>query len=442
MVENFWGEKEMRVGKYKFVLFKFIPYEYKSLEKYLEKMASKGWILKSMFGYFLRFIKDEPKNLKYTLDVLDKVSLYAIGDSDEMIEYREYCEAAGWNFVCARDKIQVFCKEDEVKLPIQTDEEEKFKTILKASFKYIMLDLSTVILILFSQYNITFRGYNAEFLADNTVLLLVLCISLWAVQDIIQFIHLSIWAVKGKSRLNDGEEVSYDFNIITNVKLFFNKMYLIICLLMILALLVTAGGLFTIVLLILSISVILVIYLRSFLSSSSYSSRKRKILFTAGLLAILIPNLIIMPRLMLTKVSNIDFTEIFYSKDYTLTLEDFNDVSNDTSNFSRKKKSLLEEAEVYMYDGKDTSISYELYKSKYKWIINYALNKEFDKFDSFGDKIIEIKSELPGNVKAYLVEGRNRFMIASDNTFITVYVESNTLSQNEILNIIYNKVFN
>ena len=43
MEKDFWGKDKMGLGKTKWILFKFLPYEYRTLEKYLEKMALEGW---------------------------------------------------------------------------------------------------------------------------------------------------------------------------------------------------------------------------------------------------------------------------------------------------------------------------------------------------------------------------------------------------------------
>ena len=53
-------------------------------------------------------------------------------------QYRDYCEEAGWKYVCSKGKIQIFYTEDNLDLiPIHTDEKEKFKQIIKASMRCV-----------------------------------------------------------------------------------------------------------------------------------------------------------------------------------------------------------------------------------------------------------------------------------------------------------------
>ncbi|MGL4773539.1 MAG: DUF2812 domain-containing protein, partial [Clostridium sp.] len=49
--------------KTKITLFRFMPYEYKALEEYLEEQALKGWKLKSISGAFLTFEKIVPESI-------------------------------------------------------------------------------------------------------------------------------------------------------------------------------------------------------------------------------------------------------------------------------------------------------------------------------------------------------------------------------------------
>jgi len=98
----------MRSKDTKRKLFNFLPYECRAAEEYLELMAERGWLLQSINGAILKFKKIEPKKIKYSVDVLNKISIFDPKDSDVALEYREYCKAAGWNYVCQKGKIQIF----------------------------------------------------------------------------------------------------------------------------------------------------------------------------------------------------------------------------------------------------------------------------------------------------------------------------------------------
>lgn len=81
-----------------------MPYEYKSLEEYLEKMALKGWILENMMGLFLKFKRSKPKSLKYSVDIVDSVSFFDGENSDSLLEYRSIVKKLDGNLFAEEKK--------------------------------------------------------------------------------------------------------------------------------------------------------------------------------------------------------------------------------------------------------------------------------------------------------------------------------------------------
>lgn len=126
----------MRSKNTKTTFFTFLPYECSAAEEYLELMVEKGWLLKSVKENFFKFKKTEEKNIKYSVDVLNKISIFHHKDSDEALEYREYCKTAGCNYICQIGKTQIFYSQKDIEtISIHTDEDEKFKSVLKASLQ-------------------------------------------------------------------------------------------------------------------------------------------------------------------------------------------------------------------------------------------------------------------------------------------------------------------
>ncbi len=101
-------------------------------KEYLEKMAREGWMLVGMKGFRYVFEMCEPREINFAVEIFDQASMFDTFESDENLEYIEYCEKAGWNFICANGKIQFFYTEDLDLVPIETDDELKFKAILKS----------------------------------------------------------------------------------------------------------------------------------------------------------------------------------------------------------------------------------------------------------------------------------------------------------------------
>jgi len=157
--------------------FIYLPYECAAVEEYLEQMAEKGWLLKSINGPLFRFKRISPQKIKYSVDVLSKVSIFDHKDTEEALEYREYCQSAGWTYVCQTGKIQIFYTgEDKKIIPIHTDEEELFKSVFKASLYNVSNQLFLIIVLIFNIYNGLFWG-NTDFLLSSNFMIFMTVVS-------------------------------------------------------------------------------------------------------------------------------------------------------------------------------------------------------------------------------------------------------------------------
>ena len=112
---------------------------YKEIEKKLEARAKKGYILQKIGGTFWTFTKTEPQNLKYTVTYFDEGSIFNPHPTDNQLTYIEYAAAAGWDYVCEQNKMQIFSSSAENPTPFETDEKEQLKNIhtcMKKSFVF------------------------------------------------------------------------------------------------------------------------------------------------------------------------------------------------------------------------------------------------------------------------------------------------------------------
>ena len=89
---------------------KYIPfgvYEYEYMEAWLEDLAQKGWILKSMYACFATFEESEPKKLRYRI-----VPNAAFKAEDEEISFYE---ENGWHFAdCSRGLNVFYCEDPQI----------------------------------------------------------------------------------------------------------------------------------------------------------------------------------------------------------------------------------------------------------------------------------------------------------------------------------------
>lgn len=427
----------------KWVLFNFFPYEYKALEKYLDDMALKGWKLQSIKGVVLKFKKIEPKRIIYSVDVMDKVSFFDGKNSDSALEYREYCKAAGWDFICEREKIQVYCSESETdRVPIHTDEKEKFNCIFKASLKYVLLSLFTVIIVFFTQCMMIIGSYDARFLANNLQLLSLCIMSIFTIHEIIRFVNFINWMVKGRKSLKREGEVSYDYFKVVKIKRIICKLMLIICLVYIVSIAIM-GEIFT-----LKISAVIFLMagatsiLMNFVSKTKYK-KKRKINIISYVVIIIFTIIII---------NGLIFNEVFFNhmgrdnkikKDnYILNLKDFNDEAAEKGSlYTNENNSFLASTLFYSNKGKNVDLGYELFQSKYEWAVKYDFNNIMNWMKKINIKYIEKETDLPEDIKVYMNEKGHKYLMVSSNKLIEINSWDKNLSEGELLNKVYEKVF-
>lgn len=109
-------------AKCKTVLKGFTYMHCDDFAKYLSNMAAKGWHFKE-WGAGLKFEKGEPEQAVYAVEVFTKASENDLRPEPNTQEFVEYCEAAGWKFIDAKQKYCIFKKVDENAVELFTPEE-------------------------------------------------------------------------------------------------------------------------------------------------------------------------------------------------------------------------------------------------------------------------------------------------------------------------------
>ncbi|ADL53492.1 DUF2812 domain-containing protein [Clostridium cellulovorans] len=182
--------------------FYYMPYECNAVEEYLESMAEKGWLLESTKGALFKFKRIEPQKLKFSVDIFNKVSVFDHKDTDVALEYREYCEAAGWKYICQSNKVQFFYTEEEKEVvSIHTDEKEKYKLLFKCSLPNVLLQLFITMVFAMNLYIQLFLNASEFLLTNNMMLSSSVIMFFMIVTNIGRIIEFIFWVIKSKVRL-------------------------------------------------------------------------------------------------------------------------------------------------------------------------------------------------------------------------------------------------
>ncbi len=188
---------------------------YKEIEKKLELYAKKGLFLEKMGPYFWTFKKTEPQNLKYTVTYFAEGSVFNPHPTDNQQTYFDYAKAAGWDFVCEYNQMQIFCSSLENPPEFETDEKEKLENIHKCMKKSFVISQLLMLLVfalnLFLRLN-SLKRNPTDFLSSNidlAALLMFISIILYSSYTLINYF---MWYNKSKKSVDMGGFIIENFS--------------------------------------------------------------------------------------------------------------------------------------------------------------------------------------------------------------------------------------
>lgn len=188
---------------------------YKEIEKKLELYAKKGLVLEKMGPYFWTFKKTEPQNLKYTVTYFAEGSVFNPHPTDNQQTYFDYAKAAGWDFVCEYNQMQIFCSSLENPPEFETDEKEKLENIhkcMKKSFVASQLFMLVVFALNLFLRLTRLKRNPTDFLSSNVdlaALLMFFSIILYSSYTLINYF---MWYNKSKKSVAMGCSIIENFN--------------------------------------------------------------------------------------------------------------------------------------------------------------------------------------------------------------------------------------
>ena len=173
--------------------------------KYLSDMAAKGWHFVE-WGAGLKFEKGEPEQAVYAVEVFQKASENDMRPEPNTQEFAEYCEAAGWKFLDAKQKFCIFKKIDPSAIELYTPE-ERVNNAMKSTFSG-----SAIILLVLYGLNSVLRWSSLATAFERNIFSgsFFFQIAIWTVMFIGQFLMLLSAFYKSrrlKKKVHRGEKI-------------------------------------------------------------------------------------------------------------------------------------------------------------------------------------------------------------------------------------------
>ena len=429
----------------KTVYFLYEPYECSALEEYFEAMAESGWLIKSINRPFLKFERIEPKKLKFSVDILNKISKYDPDDSEDALDYREYCEAAGWKYICQDKKIQVFYTEDyNSTIDIQTDEREKFKSVVKASMGNMFLYFFLVLTWGFNIKMLVYGDISYALTSNFFIFSLPLIFSLILIYSS-KPVNFLIWVLKSRKRLRENKSIKYNNYkqvrlkniLISSITMIYTGLFAVFILSDDNA---TRSG--RIIFLILIFSVIIgPIFITRYIRKKRYSRQTNITLavgggFTFIFIFIAITGVIFS----FGTLDNYDRNKVPEDK-IELTISDFGYEEDNYSLYVDYSKSMVAEKLMYLSSSnKDDGLDYTLFKSKYSFLIKLQEKSLVKQIGKIMDDLELVDSNLPKNINVYTYRNEEAYIFVSKDKVLQIDADFKDMNKDTFIGIVYEKL--
>ena len=188
--------------------FPFFPfYDRVGMERYLERMAKKGWMLEHMGNYIWTFTACTPKQVHFTVSYYSKGSAFdpELTEGQKMLE--ELCSHGGWKLMDSQAEIMVFASEEENPIPIHTESATELDQLEKSSTKYIF-GWGVVLFIILVQLLMSIQNLRSNpvpFLASTLSLVCGITLPLLGIVIVLELLIWFYWRKKARMAVEQEE---------------------------------------------------------------------------------------------------------------------------------------------------------------------------------------------------------------------------------------------
>lgn len=400
----------------------FSLYDHTNIEKHLEKMASKGWMIEIIGSTFWRYKRIEPQKLKFSVVYFPKDVNEGTVISADRQNFIDMCTSGGWNYVVNSGRMHVFCTDNEYTPPIETDAEIQIQCIHKFAKSEIIEGYSLLIAV--CVFVLSMLGYEAWkkpidiLINDDTIFWHIPILLVFSVYNIISY---CIWYKKAKSAAYDGEFTETK-RLIKIEALFWAPIYIIITLLFIFIDMRLRYLLFTLGLIALGFTVYKLIDITKIeISKSEYKSNKKRrlknfvtFLMVVAYIASGIGAYLLIPKpydkIIVETDDGPEAHKVYHDKGAPLDISDFHDTSNKTI-FREKsidEAILIKEIEWTIYNiepNDDLGISYKIIDVRFTPLLERCKNEIIYNHYGYSDKRIDLNSD---NFESYRFYKNNK----------------------------------
>lgn len=318
---------------------------YPIIAKHFEAMASKGWLIYKLIGKGLFIYKKiEPESLDFSIAPYEIETVFTKKTKKELEEFETVCKNVGWNFVTHHLNLHIYYKEaGSEATPIQTDEEEEFKTIEEIAEKQIKASyLQTAIFILLAWMQMRGILTDVRWMKDGLIQIVAPALVMAVISDVINIFRLKKFLNVNKKNIEMGAPIEYS-NPKTLLEKIMSVMFILLMILFVVYISYSGIGLnnkiYLIAMLPMIVGLALAVLYRMFVKPSSIRLSFKKIL----LAGVLIISTVISTSMIFFSIDNLadDKSVADIEGLKVLSVNDFSEDSKEDENSLMKNSSIL-----------------------------------------------------------------------------------------------------
>ena len=190
-------------------LIPFSLYDLTGMERHLEQMARKGWLLDKMSAMGWRYRRIEPQKLHFTVSYCHRASAYDPEPTEEVQTFYDFCAHTGWRLAAEFGSMQVFYNGQEDPTPIDTDPAMEIQMVGREMKRALPFEILLLLIGFFMGGSWLYSLFHSpiDLLASPTNLFTGLCwlgLMVWSVADILTYF---LWRRRAKQAAQRGEFV-------------------------------------------------------------------------------------------------------------------------------------------------------------------------------------------------------------------------------------------
>ena len=123
----------MKDRKRRLELYSF--YDHTGIERHLERMAEKGWMLEKVENNIWHYRRIKPEKLTFFVTYFPRASELDPEPGEEQKIFFDFCEHTGWKLAAVSAQQQIFYNESPDPVPIATDPQVELETVRRSARK-------------------------------------------------------------------------------------------------------------------------------------------------------------------------------------------------------------------------------------------------------------------------------------------------------------------